>query len=299
MQLYTKILIGLIAGGTIGAIANAANLTGLAQFLIALEPIGTGFIRLITMIVVPLVVASLLVGTASLGDMSKLGRIGGKTLGYYMFTTAIAVTIGLGISNLIKPGSDVDPATRDQLAERFQSEAQGKMEIAAEAPSVVDVLLKMIPRNPIQAAAEFDLLGLIFFSLVFGAAVSVLPEAQKTPVLSFFEGVNNASMIIIGWVMKIAPYAVFALIAAVVAQFGLDLLRSLFIYSLVVVSGTAHPLVRHRRDTGAPCCGPEPGHLLQACDRSPALRLLDLIFQRDAAGQHQHGAEQTGHFAAN
>ncbi len=237
MQLYTKILIGLIAGGTIGAIANAANLTGLAQFLIALEPIGTGFIRLITMIVIPLVVASLLVGTASLGDISKLGRIGGKTLGYYMFTTAIAVTIGLGLSNLVKPGSDIDPATRDQLAERFQSEAQGKMEIAAEAPSLVDVLLTMIPRNPIQAAADFDLLALIFFSLVFGAAVSVLPEAQKTPVLSFFEGVNNASMVIIGWVMKIAPYAVFALIASVVAQFGLDLLRSLFIYSLVVVLG--------------------------------------------------------------
>jgi len=93
MQLYTKILIGLIAGGTIGAIANAANLTGMSQVLIALEPIGTGFIRLITMIVIPLVVASLLVGTASLGDISKLGRIGGKTLGYYMFTTAIAVTI--------------------------------------------------------------------------------------------------------------------------------------------------------------------------------------------------------------
>ncbi len=237
MQLYTKILIGLIAGGTIGAIANAANLTGLSQVLIALEPIGTGFIRLITMIVIPLVVASLLVGTASLGDISKLGRIGGKTLGYYMFTTAIAVTIGLGLSNLIKPGSDVDPATRDQLAERFQAEAQGKMQIAAEAPSLVDVLLNMIPRNPIQAAAEFDLLALIFFSIVFGAAVSVLPEAQKTPVLSFFEGVNNASMVIIGWVMKIAPYAVFALIAAVVAQFGLDLLRSLFIYSLVVVTG--------------------------------------------------------------
>ena len=237
MPLYTKILIGLIAGGTIGAIANAANLTGLSQVLIALEPIGTGFIRLITMIVIPLVVASLLVGTASLGDIRKLGRIGGKTLGYYMFTTAIAVTIGLGLSNLIKPGSGIDPATRDQLAERFQSEAQGKMEMAAEAPSLVDVLLNMIPRNPIQAAAEFDLLALIFFSIVFGAAVSVLPEAQKSPVLGFFEGVNSASMVIIGWVMKIAPYAVFALIASVVAQFGLDLLRSLFIYSLVVVLG--------------------------------------------------------------
>ena len=178
MQLYTKILIGLIAGGTIGAIANAANLTGLAQFLIALEPIGTGFIRLITMIVIPLVVASLLVGTASLGDISKLGRIGGKTLGYYMFTTAIAVTIGLGLSNLVKPGSDIDPATRDQLAERFQSEAQGKMEIAAEAPSLVDVLLNMIPRKPHPGGSGLRFAGL---DLLFARIRSGGQRAARSP----------------------------------------------------------------------------------------------------------------------
>ena len=237
MQLYTKILIGLIAGAVVGVIANLADIAWLRATLTALEPVGTGFIRLITMIVVPLVFASLLVGTASLGDIRKLGRIGGRTILYYMLTTTIAVTIGLALGNLFSPGSSVDPATRDKLAARFEDEAQGKMEIAAESPSVTQVLIGIIPRNPVQAAANFDLLPLIFFAIIFGAAVSMVPDEQRQAVLLFFEGVNSASMLIITWVMKLAPYAVFALIAAVVAQFGLDLLRSLLLYSLVVVLG--------------------------------------------------------------
>ena len=237
MQLYTKILIGLVAGAVVGVVANVANIVWLRETLTALAPVGTAFIRLITMIVVPLVFASLLVGTASLGDIRKLGRIGSKTIVYYMLTTTIAVTIGLALGNLFSPGSSVDPATRDQLAARFEGEAQGKMEIAAESPSVTDVLLGIIPRNPVQAAADFELLPLIFFAIIFGAAVSLVPDEQRKAVLLFFEGVNSASMLIITWVMKLAPYAVFALIAAVVAQFGLDLLRSLLLYSLVVVFG--------------------------------------------------------------
>jgi Na+/H+-dicarboxylate symporter len=109
--------------------------------------------------------------------------------------------------------------------------------MAAQAPAVKDVLLNIIPRNPVQSAADFDLLPLIFFSLVFGAAISLLPENSKTVVITFFSGINDASMIVIGWVMRLAPYAVFALIAAIVAQFGLDLLRSLLIYATTVILG--------------------------------------------------------------
>jgi Na+/H+-dicarboxylate symporter len=239
MQLYTKILIGLGAGTAVGAIANVADIEPLRNVLIQAEPVGTAFIRLITMIVIPLVIASLMVGTASLGDLRKLGRIGGKTVVYYFVTTALAVSLGLLLSNVIEPGGRVDPATRDQLASRYEGEAQGRVQIAAQAPSLKDVLLNMIPRNPVQAAADFDLLPLIFFSVVFGAAISVLPENQRSAVVTFFEGINGASMVVIGWVMKLAPYAVFALIASVVAQFGLDLLRSLLVYSLTVIAGLA------------------------------------------------------------
>jgi hypothetical protein len=104
VQLYTKILIGLIAGIAAGAIANFADLTWMQEVLQRLEPIGTVFIRLIMMIVIPLVVASLILGTASLGDLRKLGRLGGKTVAFYLVTTAIAVSIGLLVSNVVKPG---------------------------------------------------------------------------------------------------------------------------------------------------------------------------------------------------
>jgi len=237
MQLYNKILIGLGAGAVLGAVANLGGIGWLRDTLVSLEPVGNAFIRLVTMIVIPLVIASLMVGTASLGDIGKLGRMGGKTILYYLMTTALAVTIGLILSNLVEPGSGVDPSTRDALASRFEGEAKGRVQIASEAPSLMDVVLNMIPRNPVAAAANFDLLPLIFFSVVFGAAVSLLAERERGAVITFFEGINGASMIVIGWVMKLAPYAVFALIAAVIAQFGLDLLRSLLIYALTVIAG--------------------------------------------------------------
>jgi Na+/H+-dicarboxylate symporter len=237
LQLYNKILIGLIGGALVGALANFGGIEWLKTFLAALEPVGTAFIRALTMVVIPLVVASLIVGAASLGDITKLGRIGGKTLAYYMMTTALAVTIGLVISNVVSPGSGVDPATRDSLSAQFGGRAQESAAMAAEAPSLVDVLLNMIPRNPIASAAQFDLLPLILFSVIFGAALSILPAEKKDPVIRVFDGINEASMVVIGWIMKTAPYAVFALIAAVISQFGMDLLRSLIVYALVVVAG--------------------------------------------------------------
>jgi proton glutamate symport protein len=237
MQLYNKILIGLLLGVLFGGLANLADIGWLRDSLVFLEPLGTAFIRLITMIVIPLVVASLIVGTASLGDITRLGRIGGKTMVYYMGTTAVAATIGILLSNLVQPGSRIDPATRDQLAAQFAGQASASMEIARQAPSTLDVLLGIIPRNPIQAAANFELLPLIFFSVIFGAAVSVVEEHKRGVVLDFFGGVNEAAMRVIRWIMHLAPYAVFALIASVIAKFGLDLLKSLLIYALTVFAG--------------------------------------------------------------
>jgi len=243
MQLYTKILIGLIAGGLAGFFANILGITWLQNFLASLEPLGTAWIRAITMIVIPLVVASLLVGTASLGDIRKVGRIGLKTLIYYMCTTAIAVSIGLAVSNVVEPGGRVDASTRDALSAQFEGQAAESVEMAEQAPSLVETLLNMIPRNPVQAAANMDLLPLIVFTILFGAAVSVLDTERRDSILTFFEGVNEASMVLIDWIMKLAPYAVFALIAAVVARFGLDLLQSLLIYAVCVAAGlVAHAL---------------------------------------------------------
>ena len=237
MQLYTKILIGLIGGAVVGAVANIGGITWLQNLLGNVEILGTAFINLITMIVIPLVVASLLVGTASLGDLRKLGRIGGKTLAYYMVTTAVAVTIGLGLANVIQPGAGVSEETRIELTERYGGDAASRMDIAENAPGWKDTLLRVIPRNPVRAAADMDLLPLIFFTICFGAALTVIVPERKDAVLTFFHGVNDTSMVLINWIMELAPYAVFVLIGSVVANFGFDLLQSLLTYTIVVAAG--------------------------------------------------------------
>jgi len=237
MALYNKILIGLVLGVVVGLVANVADLGWLQVFLEGVEPVGTIFIRLITMIVIPLVVASLLIGTASLGDIRKLGRIGGKTIAFYLSTTAVAVTIGLVLSQLVRPGSRIDAGTRDSLAASFAEEAAGRVELAASKPNLVDVLVNMVPSNPVSAAADGDMLPLIVVTIIFGAAISVIHPDRRESVLGFFHGVNDAVLVVIDWVMRLAPYAVFALIASVVAQFGLDLLRSLLLYAVTVVGG--------------------------------------------------------------
>ena len=238
MQLYTKILIGLALGVVVGLVANVMEIGWLQTTLTELEVVGTAWINLIFMIVVPLVVASLMVGTASLGDLSKLGRLGGKTILYYVCTTAVAVTIGLIIANVVQPGAGVDEETRAGLEAQFEGEA-GEFAQAAqeEAPTITDQLLSVIPDNPIRAAADLDLLPLIFFTLLFAAAITLIAPERREAVVTFFDGINDACMVLVNWFMKLAPFAVFFLIAAVVAQFGLGLLQSLLFYAGTVIAG--------------------------------------------------------------
>jgi Na+/H+-dicarboxylate symporter len=185
------------------------------------------------------VAASLLTGVAALGDIRKLGRIGGKTLLYYFSTTAIAITIGLALATAVQPGARINPAAREALAAEFSEAAADRVQVAAQRPGFLDVLLNIVPDNPIRAAADGNLLPLIVFVLLFGAAVSVIEPDRRAAVLRFFHGVNDAAMVLIDWIMRLAPYAVFALIAAVVSRFGIDVLRSLAVYALVVVAGLA------------------------------------------------------------
>jgi Na+/H+-dicarboxylate symporter len=239
MQLHTKILLGLVLGAVLGMTANLLGLEWLRQVLFTLEPMGQAFIKLITMVVIPLVAASLLVGTASLGDLRKLGRIGGKTLGFFLATTAAAVALGLVLSQLITPGSGINPETRDSLSAGFEGVAAGRLEMAAEAPGLKETLLGLIPSNPIGAAANGELLPLIVFVLLFGAATSTLGESRRLPVLHFFQGVNDAVMVIIRWIMRLAPYAVFALVGPIAARFGLDVMQALLVYVATITLGMA------------------------------------------------------------
>jgi Na+/H+-dicarboxylate symporter len=229
LQIYTKILIGLL----LGALAGLAFGSVMAE----IKPLGTAFIRLIQMIVVPLVFASLLVGTASLGDPKKMGRIGLKTLVYYLAYTAFAVLLGLALANLLEPGRGLPEEVQSRLAASYGGEAGSRATGAIERASAVETLLRIIPTNPMQALSQSSLLQIIFFAIFSGVALALVPRERAKPVIAFFEGLGDAMIGIVHIVIRLAPYGVFALIAAVVGSFGVDVLLSLLRYALITIAG--------------------------------------------------------------
>ena len=235
LELYTKILIGLILGVIVGIVANKL---GIAPFISTyIKPFGSAFIRLISMIVVPLVFASLFVGTASLNDIRKLGRIGGKTIGFYLCTTAVAIVIGLMLANIFKPGSGLTKETQEQLLANYADEAAEKIDTALKKPSLGETLIDIIPRNPMEALSGGDMLQIIFFALMLGIAITLIPQDRASPVIKFFDGINEAMIKMVHIIMEFAPYGVFALIAAIIGEFGLGILGPLFKYSIIVIVG--------------------------------------------------------------
>lgn len=236
MKLQTKIFAGLLLGAAVGEASKVA--APLSSALLALDPIGTAFIRLITMCVVPLVIGSLFTGVASLGDLRRLGSIGGRTLAYFAGTTMLAATIGVAVAHAF-PFSTMAAAASTTGA------------VNASTPGVGEMLLSMIPQNPFAAAVQGDLLPLIVAVCIFAAAATTLPEEKRRPVVALFERLNDLSMIVIGWLMELAPIAVFVLIAVTVATSGAQMLESLMLFvAAVLVALALHvgvvlfPLVR-------------------------------------------------------
>jgi len=229
IKFHTKILIGLIVGVAIGLIFREKALV--------IKPVGTIFIRLITMIVIPLVLVSLMLGTASLGDIRKLGRIGLKTFIYFMATTVIAIIIGLFLANVLKPGLGLSENVKAELYKNYSSNAQAGVQQLKEKPSAIDVLVDIVPPNPVKSLVEGNMLQVIFIALIFGAALTLIKKEKAVPLINFFEGVNDAVIQIVHMAMNLAPFGVCALIAAVVGQFGVHILITLLKYSLVVIGG--------------------------------------------------------------
>lgn len=227
VALHTKILIGLL----LGAISGPA----LGPWAVQLEPFGQAFIRLLIMIVIPLVMASLIIGTASLGDLRKLGRIGIKTVGYYLVATALAVALGLVVASAISPGSGLDPDVQADLLQAYSGTNQEQLSAMQEAPGLQDILFNIIPRNPFASMANMDMLQIIFFALFFGIALTVLTEQKRKPVIDVLESVNDAMVVMVEMIMKVAYWGVFILIAAVAGRFGYAVLLSLLQYVLVAI----------------------------------------------------------------
>ncbi|MFH1762733.1 MAG: dicarboxylate/amino acid:cation symporter [Gemmatimonadota bacterium] len=230
MKLHTKILIGLVAGAIVGALAEQF---GVGDWVVALEPFGQAFIRLLIMIVIPLVMASLIIGTASLGDLKKLGRIGIKTIGYYLVATALAVALGLVVASTVKPGAGLDEGVKAQLLSDYAGTNEARLQSMQEPPGLQDILFNIIPRNPFASMANMDMLQIIFFALFLGIALTVLTEKKRKPLIDVLESVNDAMVVIVEMIMKIAPYGVFILIASVAGRFGFGVIVSLLQYVLV------------------------------------------------------------------
>ncbi len=191
------------------------------------------------MIVVPLVFVSLALGVAGLGDVRRLGRIGARTMSIFLFTTALATIVGLVLVNSIRPGTQLDPEVKAELLAEYAEPAAQKVQAAAESGLSLRTLVNLVPQNPVRAAADGEMLPLIFFALIFGVALTRIPANSAAPVVRLLEGVSQAVMAIIGLAMRLAPVGVAGLVFAVTARFGYGLLQSLGLYVGVVILGLA------------------------------------------------------------
>jgi len=240
LALHWKIIIGMVLGVLYGLLAVK---WGLVEFTDGwIKPWGTIFINLLKLIAVPLILASLIKGVSSLSDVSKLSRIGGKTIGIYLMTTLIAVSFGLILVNVVQPGKSFSEEKRNELKEQYASSAALKIESAenVKGEGPLQFLVDIVPNNFIQAAGDNkNMLQVIFFALLFGIAMVMLPKEKTSTVKSFFDGINDIVLQIVDLIMLAAPYGVFALIAGLVVDFGgsSELFKALGIYSLTVVIG--------------------------------------------------------------
>lgn len=250
MALHTKILIGLMIGVFGGLIVNWTlggtnpNVTWVVTNIT--QPVGTVFLNLLLMIVVPLVFASLVVGVAGIGDIRKLGRIGLKSFAYCLIISAISVVIGLGLANTIRPGERIPEETKLQLKEKFSSgavaatEAQKQAAAAAKGDSpLMQAVKTVVPSNVFNSISGTspNMLHIMFFALIVGIAITLLPAPVSDPFVKLMESVFAITTKIIDIIMKFAPYAVACLLFNNISQFGLDLLQSLAWFVITVLLG--------------------------------------------------------------
>lgn len=223
MNLSVKIIIALVLGAITGILLNvfAPDLfPPLDKYLFS--PVGKIFISLITMLVVPIVFISIALGTAGLGDPKKLGRIGLKTISYFLVTTSVAIVIGIGLAYLLEPGN----------AGTFETE--GLEYSSEEAPPISETLLNIVPTNPIQSFAEANMLQIIVFAIFVGFALAML-GTKVDKVHELLEQGNEIMMYLVNLVMKFAPYGTFALLASAIGTQGLDAIKAMGLYMIVVV----------------------------------------------------------------
>ena len=230
LALHWQILIALVLAAIMGTLTGTEGTILGVHWIAIYTFLGTLFLNALKMVVVPLVMAAIITGMSTIARQGGFGRLGLKTLGYYAMTSFIAILIGLFLVNLIQPGvNDAPPpqlSEQPELAEKIEGRGMG---------DIAEIFLRMIPTNIVQAAAETQMLALIFFSLLFGYFMMKIESPYRETLYNFWQGVFEVMMKITDWVMKFAPIGVFGLVAASVAKTGFDQFANLALFFLTVV----------------------------------------------------------------
>jgi len=242
LALHWQILIGMVTGVIFGVVMTKTG-WGKEFILNWIAPVGTIFVRLLKLIAIPLIIASLIKGIGELKDISKFTQIGGRTIGIYLMTTVIAVTIGLVTVNVLKPGNGISEETIMKMTETYSKDQSvaAKIDEAQRQQSArpLDFVVNMVPDNIFKATtSNRDMLQVIFFVIFFGISLLLIEPKKAAPVNDFFDGLNEVVLKMVDLIMLIAPYAVFALLANVIVTSGdPDLLLALLKYAGTVVLG--------------------------------------------------------------
>ena len=255
VPLHVKILIGLLVGATLGLSANALSLNGQthgfpeARRYVELcaavaDPVGQIFLRLVFMVVIPLVFSALALGVAGMKDWGRLGRVGLKTLLFTLILSTSSVLIGVGLTNTLQPGRWLSVEKQQELSAKYSDDASQSVAKAKKAKPLDVILLDIIPKNPIQemvgaldgTSPGGGMLSVMFFSLMFGLALTRVPENSDI-LIGWLEGLQAVSMVIIGWAMRIAPLAVACLVFSLTSRLGLSILPPLLGFVGTVLLG--------------------------------------------------------------
>lgn len=240
LELHWQILLGMF-GGVLFALLMVQFDWGPKIVSDWIKPFGNIFINSLKLIAVPLILASLIKGVSDLKDISKLSKMGGRTISIYILTTVLAVSIGLVIVNIVKPGDSISEKTRTEMVDNYGGDADSKIQEANKQKNTgpLQALEDLVPDNIFNAASNnTNMLQVIFFAIFFGIGMILIPEEKAAPVKKFFDGFNEVILKLIDLIMMVAPYGVFALLAALVVESpSLDLFKALAWYAVCVLLG--------------------------------------------------------------
>ncbi len=246
LPLHLRIILGMLLGVICGAVFTKFE-NGNAFILDWVKPFGTIFINALKLIAMPLIISSLIKGVSDLKDISRLSLMGGRTIGIYLITTIIAVSIGLIIVNTIRPGNSISESTRMDLIAAYDTDAGEKQAVAKKQKESgpLQALVDLVPDNIFKATTEnVNMLQVIFFALFFGVGLILIPPKKAKPVKDFFDGFNEVILKLIDLIMLVAPFGVFALLATLIVESpSLDIFLALGLYTFTLVAGLTSMII--------------------------------------------------------